>query len=192
MQVVVQASSVTATVVVAALIAVASPSAHASCVGLSEAQERALADVIFDGVAVAGRTEGGVLVSPAHFRVTRYLKGAGPRVVEVTTAVEDELIGSSLNSTGIQPAPGSTWRIYARGSPDGVLETSICAGSKRLRGPEPPPVRPGTNLDDRIDRLQQWLLTALPFLLIALLAAAGVLVTRSRSQGAAPGGRRRR
>jgi len=52
----------------------------------------ALARVVFIGTALPGPvldagSAGAVLASPARFRVVRYLKGSGPRVVTVATAL---------------------------------------------------------------------------------------------------------
>ena len=102
--------------------------AEASCAETSPAKQRALADVIFDGVALEGPTATGV----QRFRVTRYLKGRGPKVVRVQTGIAQRADGSGWVTSGaILVRRGDRWRIFARGSPRGVLRTSICDGSRR-------------------------------------------------------------
>ena len=109
-------------VLVVVLVLVGAGPARASCAALSDAEQRGLADVVFEGVALDGKTETGTLVSPARFRVDRYLKGAGPEVVQVTTAYEPSgpfgLLGTSLASTvGITSRPGelNDTRLRRRG-----------------------------------------------------------------------------
>jgi hypothetical protein len=115
------------------------PLALASCVPMTEAEQRDGADVIFDGRALPGRHDEGLLFSPARFEVVEYSKGDGPRIVEVMTAIQDE--GGGLRSTfseGITPRAGETWRIYAERPPGDVpLMTSVCAGSMRIAGASP-------------------------------------------------------
>ena len=114
-----------ATAVAAAIVAVA---AKASCVRISPAEQRARADVIFDGVALEGPTPTGV----QRFRVTRYLKGRGPGVVRVRTGYVRRADGGVLvTSVSVVAARGQRWRIFARGSARKVLQTSVCDGSRR-------------------------------------------------------------
>jgi hypothetical protein len=102
--------------------------AEASCIAMSPAEQRARADVIFDGVALEGPTATGV----QRFRVTRYLKGRGPRDVRVNTGNIRRADGSgSVTSVSVVAARGQRWRIFARGSPRKVLRTSVCDGSRR-------------------------------------------------------------
>jgi hypothetical protein len=118
--------SVAATAVVAAVILAAA--AEASCIAMSPAEQRARADVIFDGVALERATATGV----QWFRVTRYLKGRGPRVVRVSTGNKQRADGSgSVTSVSLVAALGQRWRIFSRGSPRKVLRTSVCDGSRR-------------------------------------------------------------
>jgi hypothetical protein len=127
--------------------------AAASCVETTEAEQRAQADVVFDGRALPGPAADGALLSPARFAVDASLEGGGPDVVEVVTATRDEGGGTvSHLSVGIDPRAGETWRIYAtRPDGGGPLETSVCAGSIRLAeghpgeagGLEPGTVAPG-------------------------------------------------
>jgi hypothetical protein len=70
-----------------------------------------------------------VLLSPAKVRVTRYLKGGGPRVVLVRTAAESADAG---NGEGIEPQAGQRWLIYSP-SKSSPFDTDVCAGSRRLR-----------------------------------------------------------
>src|SRR6185312_1023064 len=73
-----------------------------------------------------------VLASPATVRVVRYLKGSGPSTVKVRTAVTITNRGVTVAEDGIEPQVGELWKIYAgsRGQP---FDTSICAGSMRIR-----------------------------------------------------------
>lgn len=115
--------------VAALAVLVAAAAAEASCVPATVAQQRARADVIFDGVALNGPTATGV----QRFRVTRYLKGRGPDVVRVSTGNIRRADGSgSVTSVSIDVRRGQRWRIYARGSALNVLRTSVCDGSRRL------------------------------------------------------------
>jgi hypothetical protein len=111
----------------------------ASCAARTAGQQLAAARVVFEGRMLPGQTVGvgseRFLASPARVLVTRYLKGSGPQVVEVQTAVRPKASGLDVNEDGIQPRSGQRWRIYSSGvhSP---LPTSICAGSRAL-GPLP-------------------------------------------------------
>jgi hypothetical protein len=103
--------------------------AEASCVPSTGAQQRARATVMFDGVALEGATATGI----QRFRVLRYLKGRGPRVVRVATGNIRRADGTgSVTSVSVIAARGQRWRIYARGSAWRVLQTNICDGSRRL------------------------------------------------------------
>jgi hypothetical protein len=100
---------------------------QASCIPLTPAQQRARADVIFDGTALDNPTATGV----QRFRVARYLKGRGPRIVRVQTGHVRRADGSgSITSVSIDVRRGERWRIFARGSPWRVVHTSVCAGSR--------------------------------------------------------------
>jgi hypothetical protein len=103
--------------------------ASASCVRTTDAEQRARAHVIFDGVALDGPTATGI----QRFRVTRYRKGGGPGVVRVSTGNVRRSDGTStVTSVSILVAQGERWRIFARGKPDRVLQTNLCDGSRRL------------------------------------------------------------
>ncbi|HEU4689372.1 MAG TPA: hypothetical protein VFS23_13450, partial [Vicinamibacterales bacterium] len=111
--------------ILAALLVTA---ASASCIPMTASQQRARADVIFDGVALNGPTATGV----QRFRVTRYLKGKGPMVVRVQTGNIRRADGTGqVTSVSIIVARGQRWRIYARGSAQKVLVTSVCDGSRK-------------------------------------------------------------
>jgi hypothetical protein len=104
--------------------------AAASCIPMTPAQQRARADVIFEGVAREGPTATGV----QRFRVTRYLKGTGPRVLRVATGEVRRADGSgTITSVSIHVERGERWRIFARGSVRRVLRTNVCDGSRRIR-----------------------------------------------------------
>jgi hypothetical protein len=102
--------------------------ARASCVPMTAAEQRARADVIFDGIALEGPTATGV----QRFRVTRYLKGQSPRIVRVNTGTIRRADGSgSTTSVSLVVKRGERWRIFARGSARKVLQTNLCDGSRR-------------------------------------------------------------
>jgi hypothetical protein len=107
----------------------------ASCAAVSPAEQFAAARRVFVGVMLPGPTippgGRGVLGSPARVRVERYLKGHGPRIVGVQTALRIEPGGITGGSEGIQPKAGERWRIYtdSRRAP---FATSVCGGSRRL------------------------------------------------------------
>jgi hypothetical protein len=103
--------------------------ATASCIVQSTADQRARADVIFNGVALDNPTPSGV----QRFRVARYLKGRGPTILRVQTGNKVSGTGSgSVTSVSIVVKKGQRWRIFAQGNPRKVLQTNICAGSRRL------------------------------------------------------------
>ena len=108
----------------------------ASCVGLTAREKYRSARLVFDGRMLAGATVGAgghrVLSSPARVAVTRYLKGHGPRIVRVQTAVTTTSNGVTENSEGILPRVGERWRIFTDRSRQ-PLPTSDCNGSRRLR-----------------------------------------------------------
>jgi len=109
----------------------------ASCVARSASEQFRAARVVFDGRMLAGPSvQGGprrVLLSPARVRVIRYLKGHGPRVVKVQTALTQTALGVTGNSEGIEPIAGQRWRIYADRTRQPVT-TSVCSGSRRSPG----------------------------------------------------------
>lgn len=110
------------------------PLGAASCAGLSERQQFKAARLVFDATMLPGPTvhEGRrrVLSSPAHVRVSRYLKGHGPPVVRVQTGLMRAGSGVTVGGEGIEPTAGQRWRIYAQGSQP--LATSVCLGSRPL------------------------------------------------------------
>lgn len=114
----------------AALVAAAvlASTASASCIPMTPAEQRARADVIFDGVALEGPTSTGV----QRFRVSRYVKSRGPAVVRVNTGNVRRADGSgTVTSVSIVVKRGQRWRIFGRGSARKVLLTSVCDGSRR-------------------------------------------------------------
>lgn len=102
--------------------------AAASCIRTTPAEQRARADVIFDGVALDRPTATGV----QRFRVTRYFKGRGPGVVRVNTGNVRRADGTGLTtSVSLVVRRGERWRIFARGSTRKVLQTNVCDGSRK-------------------------------------------------------------
>ena len=117
-------------VAVAALALLSATAAEASCIYLTPAQQRARAAVVFDGVVLEGPTATVI----QRFRVLRYLKGRGPRIVRVSTGVVQRPDGTgSVTSVSIVAKRGERWRIYGRGSASRVVKSTICDGSRRLR-----------------------------------------------------------
>lgn len=109
----------------------------ASCAGRPASAYLASARIAFIGIMLPGSTastgQGNVLVSPARVRVARYLKGSGPHIVTVVTAVTRNGGTASVNEDGIQALPGQSWRIYGT-TQHMPYVTSICAGSAQLAG----------------------------------------------------------
>jgi hypothetical protein len=96
---------------------------------MTAAQQRTRANVIFDGVALKGPTSTGI----QGFRVTRYLKGSGPRIVRVNTANVRRPDGSgTTTSVSLLVRKGEKWRIYGQGSARRVVRSTMCDGSRRL------------------------------------------------------------
>ena len=117
-------------VAVAAVGLAIAASAAASCVPMTAAQQRARANIIFDGVALGGPTASGI----ERFRVVRYLKGTGTRVVRLRTGRKLFSNGTGMTtSVSIDAARGEKWRIFARRVRAGLFETNVCDGSRRLR-----------------------------------------------------------
>lgn len=109
--------------------ALLAPVAQASCVPFTAAQQRARANVIFEGVALEGPTQTGV----QRFRVTRYLKNSGPRVVRVKTGTTERADGTGMTtSVSLYVKRGDRWRIFARGSVRKVMTSGLCDGSRKL------------------------------------------------------------
>ncbi|MDQ3122132.1 MAG: hypothetical protein M3Q59_06310 [Actinomycetota bacterium] len=111
-----------------AALLIGASAAQASCVFTTVAQQRARAQVIFDGVALEGPTATGV----QRFRVTRYLEGEGPGIVRVQTGTIKRADGTgSTTSVSLLVKRGERWRILGRGSASRILKTTMCDGSRR-------------------------------------------------------------
>jgi len=104
----------------------------AACAAATPGQHLADAHIALIGMMLPGQTvkigNRSVLLSPARVHVVRYLKGAGPPIVTVTTEVSS---GNVVGAEGIDPQPGERWQIY---SPSRAMpfDTSDCTGSKQL------------------------------------------------------------
>ena len=83
---------------------------------------------------------GGSLLSPATFAVVVYEKGKGPAQIPVLTGAT-LLPGQiySLVGEGLFPHPGELWRLYGNFDAAGVLQTSVCSGSRMIADPPPAP-----------------------------------------------------
>jgi len=118
----------TTAAVLTALCALVS-TAQASCVPFTKAQQRARASVIFNAVALQGPTSTGI----QRFRVTRWLKGFGPRIVRVNTMNSRRPDGSgTTTSVSLVVSKGQRWRIYGRGSARRVIQSNVCDGSRKI------------------------------------------------------------
>lgn len=121
---------ISVSVVGVATLAILASTATASCVPMTAAEQRARADVIFDGVALESPTATGI----QRFRVTRFLKGHGPRIVRVNTGNIHRADGTgSITSVSITAMRSERWRIFAQGSARRVLRTTMCDGSRKRR-----------------------------------------------------------
>jgi hypothetical protein len=110
-----------------AAFAILASTAYASCIPMTPAQQRAQADIVFDGVALEGPTPTGI----QRFRVTKYLKGSGPQTVRVQTGNKMGASGTTITSVSLVVSRGEKWRIYGRGSARKVLSTNVCEGSRK-------------------------------------------------------------
>lgn len=121
-----------AVVLAAVLVVTGAAPAGAVCVAGSE--KLSSVDRAFEGVAQPGPTGlDGELLSPARFRVSRWIKGAGPSEVEVPTAVRRQGDLYMVVSEGIHPRPSERWVVMLRG------ESAACTGSRVLRPGEEAP-----------------------------------------------------
>jgi hypothetical protein len=102
--------------------------ADASCIQTTPAEQRARANVIFDGFALEGATPSGI----QRFRVTRYLKGRGSAVLRVNTGNRRRADGTgSTTSVSLVVRRGERWRVFARGSVRKTLFSNLCDGSRK-------------------------------------------------------------
>jgi hypothetical protein len=124
---------VSATVMAACGTSMVQEGSSAACARVPAAKYLAAARVAFIGTMMAGDAvklgDRPVLLSPAKVRVSRYLKGHGPRIARVRTAAES---ASAANCEGIEPQAGQRWLIYSP-SKTSPYDTSVCAGSRQLR-----------------------------------------------------------
>jgi len=112
-------------VVVAAALAVAAPSARASCAFLSSADQEARADVVVEGTILEARD------GSARLAVERRIKGDAPDELEITGGGGPGVV----SSVDILPRAGERWRILGQDAGEATVWTSICEGSVRLDGP---------------------------------------------------------
>ena len=115
---------------VAVAVGLSASSAYASCIPSTPAQQRARASVIFEGIALEGPTATGI----QRFRVSRYVKGRGPRIVRVNTGHIRRADGTgTITSVSLLVKRNDRWRIFARGSAQKILQSSACDGSRQLK-----------------------------------------------------------
>lgn len=85
----------------------AATAAFAQCAPASEVEHFVRATIVFEGTAQPGGAQHGALLSPATFKVERYLQGEGPARIQVTTAISDAGDGMFMAvSNGINPLAG--------------------------------------------------------------------------------------
>ena len=101
-----------------------------SCAGLPPAAQFAAARAVFEGrftpgssAAINGRQ---VLASPAWLKVSRYLKGHGPDLVQVQTALASVGGVDRFAEDGITPSAGQRWKIYSSSSAQPVRHLGLC------------------------------------------------------------------
>lgn len=109
----------------------------ASCAAQTPAQGRARAQLIFVAVALPGRfvARSRILLSPARFRVLRYLKGHRSRIVKVQTAVTAGAHRGEYTYVEdyLRPHAGQRWLIYGQRTRSSSITASICSGSRGSR-----------------------------------------------------------
>jgi hypothetical protein len=113
------------TLLAAAALAVAAPSASASCAFMSSADQVGRADVVVEGTVLD------VADGTARLAVERRIKGDAPAELDVT-GVDGRGVTSSVD---ILPRAGERWRILGQDAGPETVWTSICEGSVRLDGP---------------------------------------------------------
>jgi hypothetical protein len=97
-------------------------------------------DAIVEGVALSGPSDvDGSLDSPARFLVTKWIRGSGPRIVPVGTAVFLSVGPHTGHTPGFfQPKPGRVARLFADRDRFGILHDAPCL----LHDPRPRPRSP--------------------------------------------------
>lgn len=115
-------------------LAAPKPSVSASCAGLTKKEYERRAEVVFKGRARSGpATEDGRLLSPASFRVLRYVKGSGRRRLYVETATRRSGRGYAVNPYGISPRAGERWKIFGHRAGRHTISPAVCGGSHVTR-----------------------------------------------------------
>lgn len=112
----------------------------ASCAALNSSEQYAHATLVVLATALAGRTvqlgSQYLLASPARMRIGRYIKGHGPRILEVETAVTAHGARRTVTEDGIAPVAGQRWRLFLTGE-HSPYQTSICVGSRPVSANQP-------------------------------------------------------
>ena len=127
------------------------------------------ADVVFDGVLLSDSREEplGRLVSPARMHVFRYLKGRGPRVVDIGTDVpvltpgDDRGVFSTIPGL-FEPYAGEVYRVYGdlprgeRSADGGVMTPAACGGTYARRTGTYLRSAPGSRVAERDATGRRW------------------------------------
>jgi hypothetical protein len=112
---------------------VGAPAASAACPPQTREQYDRAAKVVVKGKFLNGSTgSNGRLISPAPFRVTKYIKGDGHKEITVDTAPVDVVEGPTSIELRISPKPGERWRLPGRFAKSGVFKSTTCDGATRL------------------------------------------------------------
>ena len=178
-----RAAGLLAALLLALLGAWVSPTAASACdcAGISPLRALRQADVVFRGVVTAtddvGR--GADARTDVRFRVDTVWKG---------TAFADQVVATPQDPAGcgLEPAPGSTWVVFARSGVEGRgddavarLVTTLCSGNLAT-GTAPPALGPGQiprpGSSDRAERATRTDRTLSRWLRVAGIAGAGLLV----------------
>lgn len=120
--------------------------AGASCIGFTPDFERSLPFVV-EGVFLDGPTaphpSRRPLITPARFRVTKYLKGIGPGEIAISTNYNEQGDPLSGSVAPIQAEAGEHWRLYFSEEPTGLMGVA-CSAFKLGEHNAPPYPLPST------------------------------------------------
>jgi hypothetical protein len=112
-----------------------------SCAAISPAGAFRAARLVLTGTMLRGPSirigKRVTLISPARVQVIGYLKGHGPRLVTVRTAIV-RVRGNRVTESedAIMPVASQRWKLYLTGRRQ-PYDTSICLGSAQIRTGHP-------------------------------------------------------